>query len=95
MFSVDNIAFAEEGRRISYSYSIHNGVQKCFNMNSPYYVKYDVDVSSTPLSIAFIPLLANVVPISWFVGFDIYVDEIDEVFYNALKDLKVPLRSTL
>jgi len=88
MFNVHTIAFSEDGRKISYSYSIHHKLQKYFNTDNPYYVKYEVDVRSTPLSIAIIPLLANVAPISWFVGFDIYIDEIDEVFYNSLKDLK-------
>ncbi|MBA2745197.1 MAG: hypothetical protein H0U44_03125 [Flavisolibacter sp.] len=35
-----------------------------------------------------IPLLANIVPIAWFVGFDVFVDTLDETFYSSLENLK-------
>jgi hypothetical protein len=88
MITVEKILFSENGMRISYSYTIDSRLKKYFNMNNLFYVKYEIDVSSTPLSIAIIPFLANIVPMSWFVGFDIYIDEIDEVFLNSLKNLK-------
>lgn len=88
MFKLNNILFKNEGKEISYDYSVDNKVKSYFALNKPYYVLYDQDISETPLSLAVIPLLSNIMPISWFVGFDVFIDEIDETFYKSLQILK-------
>lgn len=88
MFKLNKILFEEDGKRISYRYDVDKTIKSYFNINNPYYVLYDQNVSKTPLSLAVIPLLSNIMPISWFVGFDVYIDEIDETFYNSLHILK-------
>ncbi len=88
MLQLNNISFDSSGKRISYSYDVQGKAKSYFVLDKPYYVLYDKDVSETPLSLAIIPLLANIMPISWFVGFDVYIDEIDETFYNSLVELK-------
>jgi hypothetical protein len=88
LFRVDKIKISENRKLISYSYSMNSNVEKFFNKNKPFYVNYDNDISTTPASIAIIPLLANIVPISWFVGFNVYVDEVDESFFHCLKKIK-------
>ncbi|MDY8136298.1 hypothetical protein [Aquimarina sp. 2201CG5-10] len=87
MFKLENIQI-EEGKKISYQYTVDKQIQEYFDLNNLYYVLYDQDISQTPMSLAVIPLLANIMPISWFVGFDVYIDEIDETFYESLKELK-------
>jgi hypothetical protein len=74
--------------KIIYDYSFSDHLRKYFDLNKSLYVKYDIDVSSTPMSIAVIPFLVNVLPISWFTGFDIYIDELDQTFYNSASLLK-------
>ncbi len=87
-FKLNSINFEQKGRKISYNYVIDKQISKYFNKANLYYVLYDQDVSSTPQSIAVIPLLANIMPLSWFIGFDVYIDEIDETFNESLKILK-------
>lgn len=87
-FKLQSITFEESGKKICYDYSISKSLSKYFNLNDSYYSKYDIDVSATPKSIAVIPLLSNIMPIAWFVGFDVFVDEVDENFYKALANLK-------
>lgn len=87
-FKLNNTVFSDNGTKISYQYSVSNKIKKFFNLDNQYYVKYDKDISNTPLSLAVIPLLANIMPIAWFVGFDVHVDEIDTTFFDSLQELK-------
>ncbi|WP_108804102.1 hypothetical protein [Aquimarina sp. Aq107] len=82
------ITYSEDGRKINYEYSVDANIQKLFTDNELFYVKYQIDVSETPLSIAVIPFLSNVLPMAWFAGFTIEVDEVDEDFYNAQEKIK-------
>lgn len=88
MFKLNNTTFSDNGKRIDYDYDVSASIAKYFQKKAPYFVAYDRDVSSVPLSIAVIPLLANVAPIAWFVGFDIHVDELDATFYESLQNLR-------
>ncbi|WP_299554752.1 hypothetical protein [Seonamhaeicola sp.] len=88
MFKLHDISFQEHGKKIAYDYTIDDKIRSYFNVNNLYYVYYDQDVSTTPMSLAVIPLLANIMPLSWFIGFDVYIDEIDETFYKSLQILK-------
>ena len=88
MIKLHQIQYKEEGKKILYEYTIESSIQKYFNPEQPFYTKYGIDVSNVPDSIAVIPFLANVMPIAWFVGFDVYVPEVDETFFNSLTSLK-------
>lgn len=88
MFKLNHISFEEDRKKISYDYHIDDKIKSYFNSDNPFYVLYDQDIADTPISLAVIPLLANIMPISWFVGFDVHIDEIDETFYESLKELK-------
>ncbi|WP_299216918.1 hypothetical protein [uncultured Aquimarina sp.] len=83
-----SITYSEEGRKINYEYSVGSNIQKLFVENQSFYSKYQIDVSATPASIAVIPFLSNVLPMAWFAGFSIEVDEVDEDFYNAQEKIK-------
>src|SRR5690606_15763526 len=88
MLTIRNIEFISSGTEIRYDYIVSSSFSKYFNSSNLFYAKYSEDVSSTPLSIAVIPLLSNIIPIAWFAGFDIFVDEVDKDFYNAVSDIK-------
>jgi hypothetical protein len=85
---LNKIFFSENGKRVNFDYSVEKSIQKYFDKNKPFFVEYDIDVSTVPHSILVIPFLANTAPIGWFVGFDIYVKELDRTFYNSLSELK-------
>ncbi len=90
MLKLKDINLEDNGKKILYDYSASESyIQKYFDFNKPYYTKYGIDVSDVPDSILVIPFLANMLPIAWFAGFDIEVDEVDEDFYNALKIVKI------
>jgi hypothetical protein len=85
---LNNIIYKNNGKTIFYDYDITSDISKYFNLKDPFYITYQQDISKTPESINVIPLLANIMPIAWFVGFDVYIDELDETFYNSLNELK-------
>lgn len=86
--TLEHIKFEKNGRSISYNYAMTPDIKKYFNPKVSYYVSYDRDVSTTPKSITVIPFLANIMPIAWFAGFDVVVDEVDAEFFNSLAELK-------
>ena len=87
-FTVRDIDFQEGGTKIVYNYEMDRGLQKYFNLDTPLFAKYDVDVSMVPLSIAIIPLVTNIIPIAWYAGFQVYIDELDNEFYHSLPKIK-------
>lgn len=83
-----SISYSDEGKKINYKYAVDSAIQKYFVKNQSFYSKYQIDVSKAPYSIAVIPFLANIMPIAWFVGFDVYVEEVDQTFLESLESLK-------
>ena len=73
--------------RIEYSYEIQGEWKKCFNEESPFFVEYNEEIE-IPKSIAMIPLIANLLPVSWLYDGDIIVEEIDEDFFGCIEDVK-------
>lgn len=87
MLKINNTYVHDDGKIIKYDYSYSSTIKKYFN-KTPFYATYDVDVSNVPISILNLPFLANLLPISWFVGFDIEVNELDRTFYQQALKLK-------
>ncbi|WP_394213536.1 hypothetical protein [Psychrobacter piscatorii] len=85
-FIVSSIKLRDSGKGVLYSYEVSDSIKKFFK--EPFFIDYDVSVEDVPDSILIIPLLANVLPISWLVGFNITVDSLDEQFYQAALEIK-------
>ncbi|QLG46702.1 hypothetical protein [Costertonia aggregata] len=88
MLVLDTIDFKDGGKRIDYKYSTSANCKKFFDKKNPFYIKYEENVSGVPESIAVIPFLCNVLPISWFGDFEIRVGEIDKGFANSVESVK-------
>jgi len=88
MFKVNNIRFTDSGKKINYDYTYDKVISRFFNKKERFYSSYNIDVSNVPDSIAVIPLLVNIMPISWFAGFDVFVDELDKEFLQSLEQIK-------
>jgi len=88
MLKINELKYSNAGKKITYDYNYSNVISKYFNSKEPFFVSYDVDVSMIPESIAIIPFLANIAPISWFAGFNIYVKNLDKVFYESINEIK-------
>lgn len=80
--------FNNHGCTIDYKYELSTDIKKYFDKKNPFYITYQYDVSTLPKSLAVIPFLANIMPIAWFAGFDVLVDEVDEDFYNSINIIK-------
>lgn len=67
------------------------GSKKWINLfKKPYRfnIEYSQDISNTPISIAVIPFICNVLPIIWLFDAELIVNELDMVFYNSINDFK-------
>ena len=83
---IKSISLEEVGHKIKYSYEISKELKKYFKED--FFVRYDLSVKGVPESILVIPFVANLLPISWIVGFDIIVDSIDDKFYAGMQHVK-------
>ena len=81
-----NVSYNEENK-ISYNFEIDKEIQRYFNYNNMN-VKYSENLGTVPKGILIIPALCNLIPISWFVDFDIYIDELDEAFNESIYRIK-------
>lgn len=84
--TIQQIRVEKNGHKISYDYEISSDIKKYFNKK--FFIEYDIDISEVSKSILVIPLIANLLPISWFVGFDIILDELDYEFHQCISDIK-------
>lgn len=51
-------------------------------------IDYSVDILDVPYGLAVIPFVCNVLPIVWLTDATLYLDELDEDFYNCVEKLK-------
>lgn len=82
---------------------ISEGIKKYFN-TTRFFCEYTFDITSVPDSILVVPLLANLLPFSWIMDCVIWVNDIDETFYENIHVVKdsfrelhpdIPMRGTL
>ena len=83
---INSISLEEAGHKIKYDYDIPKELKKYFK--DDFFARYDVSVADVPESILVIPFVANLLPISWMLGFDIVVNEIDDKFHAGMQHVK-------
>lgn len=76
-----------EGGTVRYSVQYGADVSRYFS-GETFYVQYDRDMRQVPRGILMIPLLANLCPVAWIAGADVYVDELDKDFRDSLDKAK-------
>ncbi|WP_175638983.1 hypothetical protein [Metabacillus schmidteae] len=82
----------KDGNKILCKFKCIGEVNKYFNTNT-FYLEVNEIVDSVPISILNIPILANICPIAWITGSDIYIDQIDKNFQESLKKVKASFQS--
>ncbi len=93
MLVLNDIILADDGKKVSFNYEASNNfTKKYFNFHDTYYIKYNTSISDVPTSILVIPFISNILPIAWFAGFDIEVEELDEDFYKSIKLVKTEFK---
>lgn len=78
----------KNGKRIEYSYEVTGRWQEFLNEKENMFLEYDCSVEEVPDSIAIVPLLCNILPISWVFDLTIKINELDEQFYKCIPELK-------
>jgi len=76
------------GNKIEVNYDVEGKWKEYLNHSIKFFSSYDQSVEKVPYSIAVIPFLCNIIPISWVHDLSIIVDELDENFYNCLENIK-------
>ncbi|GAB3036017.1 hypothetical protein [Natronobiforma cellulositropha] len=64
-----------------------------FVSGEPFRASYDVPIEDVPEGVLVVPLLAQLAPVAWATGADIYVPTVDARFARALEDVKASLLS--
>ncbi|MFC4552524.1 MULTISPECIES: hypothetical protein [Halorussus] len=75
-----------EGERVTYEYACSPDLRRFFA--DDFFVEYDVDVSDVPESLLAVPLVANLCPVAWATGADVYVPTVDATFFRSLRKVR-------
>ncbi|MRH42709.1 hypothetical protein GH741_08415 [Aquibacillus halophilus] len=68
-------------------FTVPDSVERFFNEKS-FFSSYSISIDSVPDSILSIPLLANLLPVAWANDVNLFIDEVDETFYESIPVLK-------
>lgn len=78
----------KEKNRVECFYDAEGKWKELLNLNEKMFVEYDDNIEDVPDRIAIIPLLCNVLPISWVFDLTILVNQIDREFYECISNVK-------
>lgn len=73
--------------RVLYRFSVSEGLKPYFN-TSCMFIEYEEDMTSVPESILTIAFVNTFIGLVWMSDCVLFVDEIDETYYQALKQIK-------
>lgn len=76
-----------EGNLVTYSYYTTPKLDVYFTTKQMF-IQYEEDVTNVPVSILSIPFVNTMAGLSWLSGAMLFVDEIDETYYESFKQLK-------
>lgn len=82
------LSIKKQNKRIDIDFQVSDGLKKYFRPERHFFLEYSFDVSSVPSSIAIVPILCNLLQISWLTDSIIWVDELDYDFYHCILRLK-------
>ncbi|WP_408957956.1 hypothetical protein [Natrinema sp. 74] len=85
---IDNLS--TDGELLECSIRASSDLER-FVTDERFRTEYDVSIEDVPDGVLAIPVLAQVCPVAWANGADVYVDEVDATFARALEDVKASL----
>ena len=77
-----------DGSLVKYKFLVNQEMKRFFNTETMF-LRYEHNMTDVPLSILSIPFVNCMAGLSWLTGAMLFVDEIDETYYYAFKQLKV------
>lgn len=75
------------GNTIEYEYSYSDDLSRFFSA-TPFVISYEKNIEKVPAGILAIPFLSSVLPIIWLTNSSLFVDELDEAFFNCIPEVK-------
>lgn len=75
------------GSKLSSKVTVHKSLRKYFK-SFTFYSNYNSRIVANP-SILNIPLLSTVLPLAWLTGTDVYMEELDKTYKDAMDALKL------
>lgn len=90
-YNYDNsiyISLNKSNNKITYDLKVNGEWENCFFFNEKFFVEYDQNIENCPDSVAIIPALSVILPVSWVENATVIVDDIDDDFYDCIEDLK-------
>ena len=89
MENVIEILEARAGKnRIDYDYIVKGEWKKIFENKEKLFIEYSQDISHVPESVAFVPLLCNLLPIAWLYDATIKVKCCDKDFFDSIPEFE-------
>lgn len=82
---IKNIIKKDNEIDIDYDYT---GEWEKYLVGKSFFCKYNKNIENVPDSIAVIPFLCNILPISWIFDLNIKIQEIDKKFFEAIPEIK-------
>ena len=73
---------------ICYEYSISGDWREAFQEKEKFTIEYSCGIENVPVGILMIPLLANLLPMSWVYDADIICPVCDKDFFESIVDFK-------
>lgn len=78
----------KNNNRIEYVYKCDGKWKDLLNLDKNMFIEYEFNIEKVPDSIAIIPFLANIIPISWVFDLSIEINELDKSFFECIPDIK-------
>ncbi len=72
---------------VKYSFEVDKNLKNYFSLTD-FFVEYQENIENVPDSILVIPFVCNLLPLIWLCDATLYVDTIDEDFYNQIENIK-------
>jgi len=85
---ITNATLKNKGKTITNYIHVFDERLKKYFKSFHFYAEYDQDVSEVPLGILNIPALSSMIHFAWAVGADIEVEELDETYFNGIKNAR-------
>lgn len=82
------IKIVKNEKRLEIDYEAEGRWNTFLNMSEKFFLECDINIENVPDSIAVIPLLCNILPISWVFDLKIQVNYLDKQFYTCIPNLK-------
>ncbi|WP_339147756.1 MULTISPECIES: peptidase [unclassified Sutcliffiella] len=77
-----------KNNRVDFNYNSKGKISRYFHPENILFYEYNKCMENVPISILAIPFISNIAPLVWITDSNLYLDELDEVFYKSLDEVK-------